>query len=201
MFQFDNTTAGLQANGQPVPNTGNLLAGFELGSVAQTNFSSYTSTWLPHDSVHSLYFQDDWKFSKTLTLNLGVRWSTESPFHTAHGQLSNFDPTATDPVSGRTGAIVHPSGALSSRSLKNFQPRLGLAWHPRERLVIRGGFGINTIDIRFPSSLQQFDEYQAQAVQARAPGDPRPLHQLSQGPTPFAYATRAGGTVPYLGTN
>ena len=50
--------------------------------------------------------------------------------------------------------------------------------------MLRGGFGINTVDIRFPNALQQFDEYQAQVVQQRAPGDPRPLFQLSQGPAP-----------------
>ena len=90
IFQFDNMTAGLQPNGQPVPNTGNLLAGFELGSVRQANSTTYTSTWLPRDSVNSLYLQDDWKGTKSLTLNLGIRWSTEGPFHTAHGLQSNF---------------------------------------------------------------------------------------------------------------
>jgi len=46
VFQFDNITAGLQPNGQPVPNTGNTFAGFELGAVRQANFSTYTTTWL-----------------------------------------------------------------------------------------------------------------------------------------------------------
>ena len=43
VFQFDNMTAGLQPNGQPVPNTGNTFAGFELGSVRQANFTTYTT--------------------------------------------------------------------------------------------------------------------------------------------------------------
>ncbi len=201
VFQFDNMTAGLQPNGQPIPNTGNLLAGFELGSVAAANFSTYTTTWLPRDSIHSLYLQDDWKVSKTLTLNLGVRWSTESPFHSAHGQLSNFSPTAVDPVTGKTGGIIHPTEGLNNRSLRNFQPRIGMAWHPLERWVFRGGFGISTVDIRFPNALQQFDEYQAQVVQARAPGDPRPLFQLSQGPAPVTYNILPNNTATYVGTN
>jgi hypothetical protein len=201
IFQFDNMTSGLQPSGNPAPNTGNLLAGLELGYVRAANFTSYTSTWLPHDTIHSLYFQDDWKVSKNLTLNLGLRWSTESPFHTAHNQLSNFDPTATDPVSGKVGAIVHPTGGLNQRSLRDFQPRLGLAWHAREKLVLRGGFGINTVDIRFPNGLQQFDEYQAQVVQQLAPGDPRPLFKLSQGPAPVVYNLRPDSTATYVGTN
>jgi Carboxypeptidase regulatory-like domain/TonB dependent receptor/TonB-dependent Receptor Plug Domain len=201
IFQFDNMTAGLQPNGQPVPNTGNLLAGFELGSVRQANFTTYTSTWLPRDSVNSLYLQDDWKATKSLTLNLGIRWSTESPFHTAHGLQSNFNPTTVDPVTGKMGAIVHPTDGLNNRSLKDFQPRLGLAWHPLDRWVFRGGFGISTVDIRFPNALQQFDEYQAQVVQQRAPGDPRPLYQISQGPTPVVYNILPNNTATYVGTN
>ncbi len=201
VFQFDNMTAGLQANGQPVPNTGNLFAGFELGAVAAANFQSYTSTWLPRDSIHSLYFQDDWKFSRTLTLNLGLRWSTESPFHTAHGQSSNFSPTTVDPVTGKMGAIVHPTGAINDRALNNFQPRIGLAYHPMEKWVFRGGFGINTVDIRFPNALQQFDEYSALSVQARNPGDPRMLFQLSSGPSPVVYNLRSDNTAGYVGTN
>jgi hypothetical protein len=47
VFQFDNMTAGLQKDGTPIPNTGNLFAGLELGYVRQANFSIYTTTWLP----------------------------------------------------------------------------------------------------------------------------------------------------------
>ena len=201
VFQFDNTTAGLQTNGQPVPNTGNLLAGLELGYVRQANFTSYTTTWLPRDSLNSLYFQDDWKFSKNLTLNIGLRWSTESPFHTAHGQDSNFSPTTVDPVSGLLGAIVHPKDGLTNRYLKNFQPRFGLAWHPKERLVFRGGFGINTVDIRFPNALQQFDEYQTQVAQQQAPGNPTPLYRISQFPGIPAFPVRSDLSSPFVGTN
>src|SRR5215471_7182274 len=201
IFQFDNMTAGLLASGAAAPNTGNLLAGFELGSVAAASFNSYLTTWLPRDWVHSLYFQDDWKVSKTVTLNLGIRWSTESPFHTAHDQISNFSPTTADPLTGKMGAVIHPTSGLNERTLKDLQPRIGIAWSPLNKWVFRGGFGINTIDIRFPNSLQQFDEYQAQVAQARAPGDPRPLFQLSQGPTPVTYNVLPNNTALFLGTN
>ncbi|HXE15076.1 MAG TPA: TonB-dependent receptor [Bryobacteraceae bacterium] len=201
IFQFDDMTAGLQPNGQPVPNTGNQLAGLELGYVRQANFTKYITTWLPRDSIHSLYFQDDWKFSPKLTFNLGLRWSTESPFHTAHNQISNFSPTTVDPLTGRMGAVVHPGSGLNERDWKRFQPRIGLAWHPRERLVFRSGFGINTIDIRFPNALQQFDEYQAQVVQQQAPGNPEPLYRLSQFPGGVNYPILPNNTSPYVGTN
>lgn len=202
LFDFDQMTAALQPSGAVSSSLpGNALAGFELGAVRQGSFNTYTTTWLPRDTVNSLYFQDDWKASANLTLNLGLRWSTESPFHTAHGLESNFSPTTVDPLTGKMGAIVHPTGSLNSRSLGDFQPRLGFAYHPMNKWVFRGGFGINTIDIRFPNALQQFDEYQAQVVQQRAPGDPRPLFQLSSGPTPVAYNVQSNLSALYVGTN
>jgi hypothetical protein len=98
-FLFDNMTAGLQASGAvATAYPGNQFAAWELGSVRQANFTTYTTTWLPRDGVDSLYFQDDWKFSRNLTFNVGLRWSTESPFHTAHGLESNFSPTTVDPL-------------------------------------------------------------------------------------------------------
>ncbi len=200
-FAFDSMTAGLQANGQPVPRTGNTFAGFLFGAVRQATFDAELTSWLPRDTIHSFYFQDDWKFSPNLTLNLGVRYSNESPFHTKYGTLSNFDSTATDPVTGNRGAIVHPGGALNTRDNNNFQPRVGMAWHPLQRWVFRGGFAVNTIDVKFPRYRDQFDEYAATAVQARAPGDPRAIFQISQGPNPIQFNLRNNNTAPYVGTN
>jgi hypothetical protein len=200
-FQFNNMTAGLQPNGQPIPNTGNDLAGLELGYVRQANFTTYTTTWLPRDTINSVYLQDDWKVTQNLTLNLGLRWSTESPFHTAHNLISNFDPNTVDPITGRLGAVVHPDGGLNERYWKNFQPRIGLAWHPKDRVVFRGGFGINTIDIRFPNALQQFDEYQSQIAQQQPAGNPLPIYQISQFPGGLNYPIQPNLSSPYVGTN
>lgn len=200
-FNFANTTAGLQPNGQPIPSTGNTFAGFELGAVASVNFTTYTNTWQPRSSINSLYFQDDWKFSPKLTLNLGLRWSTEDPYHTAHGQESQFSPTSTDSLTGMMGAIVHPTGGLNNRDLLNFQPRIGFAYHPFSKWVVRGGFGLNTVDIRWPNQGMQFDEYQAQVVDQRAANNPLPLFQLSQGPPPVSYNIQPNGTATYVGTN
>lgn len=43
-FVFDNTTAALQSNGQPVPNMGNPFAGFEFGAVSQALFDGRSRT-------------------------------------------------------------------------------------------------------------------------------------------------------------
>jgi hypothetical protein len=197
-FYFDTMTAGLQPDGQPANNTGNTFAGFLFGSVREANFDAELTSWLPRDSINSFYFQDDWKFSPTLTFNLGVRYSNESPFHTKYGLESNFDPTGTDNLTGLKGAITHPTGTLNRRDNNNFQPRIGVAWHPREKWVFRGGFTVNTVDVKFPSSRMQFDEYVGVNDQIRATGDPRPLFQLSQGPAPVTFAGNGKNTAAYV---
>ena len=104
-FRFDGMTAGLQPNGTTVPNTGNTFAGFLLGYVRQAQFRQELASWQPRSDIHSFYFQDDWKFSPNLTLNLGVRYSNEGPFSTKYELMSNFDPNATDTVTGLKGGL------------------------------------------------------------------------------------------------
>ena len=201
-FFFDGMTAGLQPNGASLPNTGSTWAGFLLGSVRQALFDSELTSWLPRSSIHSFYFQDDWKVKPNLTLNLGVRYSNESPFTTKYGLMSNFDPAGNDTVvAGAKGAIIHPSGGLNSRDNNNFQPRIGAAWHARQKLVVRGGFAVNTVDVKFPLLRAQFDEYVAQVNLQRAPGDPRQLFQISNGPGAINVPVRSDGTSGFIGTN
>lgn len=200
-FRFDGMTAGLQPDGNTVPNTGNTFAGFLLGSVRQASFDAELTSWLPRSAIHSVYFQDDWKFSPTLTLNLGIRYSNESPFNTKYGLMSNFNPNGADDITGMKGAIAHTASGLNRRDNNNFQPRIGMAWHPLKKWVFRGGFTVNTVDVKFPLQRDQFDEYSALAVQQRAPGDPRSLYQLSRGPDPIQFNIRPNDTSPFVGTN
>src|SRR5688572_6732401 len=93
-FNFNGVTAGLQPTGATMPNTGNTFAGFLTGYASQVQVQLELSSWLPRSSIHSFYLQDDWKISPTLTANLGVRYSNESPYRTKFGAMSNFDPTA-----------------------------------------------------------------------------------------------------------
>ena len=96
------------------PNTGNPFASFLLGSGCERTFTRAQGWWAPRWFSHSFYFQDDWKPMRNLTLNLGLRWMYETPFNTT-GLISQFDPNATDSLTGQTGAIVHNPGALAKR--------------------------------------------------------------------------------------
>lgn len=115
----------------------------------------------------SIYFADDWKVSRKLTLNAGLRWEWFGWPEEKNGLIGNFDPSlVTDHDNPLAGFIV-PSNAgltgfvavdtaiqattkastkstINNQDLNNFAPRFGFAYTPfnNNRLVIRGGYGI-----------------------------------------------------------
>jgi len=183
------------------PNTGNTFASFLLGTVTTATFSQDFGSWLPRWWSHQAYFQDDWKPMRGLTLNLGLRYSYESPFSTKYGQQSQFDPNARDPQSGRLGAIVHTPGALSKRDLNNFAPRLGMAWNFKPSFVFRASFGMVHQDLFAAERNILFQEYLATANLAAPVGDPQHIFRLSQGPPNIPYNVQPDGSVPTVIVN
>ena len=159
------------------------------------------ATWLPRWWSHAFYVQDDCETEPQLTLNLGLRWSYESPFNTKYGQQSQFDPNAIDPISGLKGAITHPTGPLASKDLNNFQPRVGLAWQIKPTLVFRSSFGMITQDLMSYTLNTNFEEYFATASIQAPPAIPGRFFSLSQGPPPFSFNIAAGRSVPFIGSN
>ena len=183
------------------PNTGNAFASLLLGTVGQGVFQQNMATWLPRWWAQAGYGQTTWRPRRNLTLELGMRWSYESPFSTKYGQQSQFDPNATDPLTGLKGAIVHGKGLLAKRDLNNFQPRFGLAWNLHPRAVLRSSFGMYTVDLMTNGAGQNFEEYVATANIQAAPGDPSHAFTLQQGPGAVRFNTAADGSVPFQGTN
>jgi Carboxypeptidase regulatory-like domain len=202
-FYFGGTGTPFNGLGSITPNTGNDFAAFLLGSVSKSTFSTDLANWLPRWWSHALFFQDDWTVNRRLTLNLGVRWSYESPFQTKYGQQSEFNPTVTDPLTGLTGAITHPSAPLASSDYKHFQPRIGAAYRIRDNMVFRGGFGLTTIDLFLPTLAQNFQEYTSNVTVQQPSGNPSPAFFLSQGPGAGAvnFNVLANGTSPFVGAN
>jgi len=199
-FSFDGAS-GLTGSGTTtIPNTGGIsLASFMLGSVTSASFSIPTASWLPRDNISSVYAQDDWRITPKLTMNMGVRYVNESPWHSKYGQWAQFNASLPDPlIPGDMGAITHPGGNMSDRHNLNFEPRLGIAWHPMNKLVIRAGFALMHVDLGLaPSELQ---EYSIAATQSEPGGNPTPLYQISHGPNPIVYPQLASNnTQPYQG--
>ncbi len=90
------------------------------------------------------YVQNDYKASSKLTLNLGLRYEFATPQMEQANHLSNFDPVTDSIVLAKGGSIydrstIHPD-------LNNFAPRIGFAYNPAEKWVIRSGFGVSYVN-------------------------------------------------------
>ena len=194
---YNFTTAG---SGLPfTPNTGNSFASFLLGSVTSGTFTNLLANYLPRWWSHQWYFQDDWRIAHNLTLNIGFRYSYESPASTKWGNNSEFNPRVVDPLTGLMGGITHPKGNLYASDRNNFAPRVGLSWNFKPNFVFRGSFDVFTVDV-LPQIGQ--DEYLATAQVQQPPGNPYPAFYLSQGPGPISYPINgATNTASYVGTN
>jgi hypothetical protein len=95
---------------------------------------------------YAAFFEDTYHPTKNLTITAGLRWDIFGGRTERHNRLEYFDPKATNTVSGvsYTGAEVYVNGDNRSpfaTNLTDFGPRLGFAWQPVDRLVVRGGAG------------------------------------------------------------
>src|SRR6202790_213832 len=95
------------------------------------------------NGAYRLLVQEDWRATKNLTVNFGVRYEFSSVPQEAHNLLGNFDPNSTyGLVQVNTGTGRIPS--LYNPDHKNFAPRFGFAWDTNGKgsTVLRGGGGL-----------------------------------------------------------
>ena len=90
-------------------------------------------------SVTAGYFQDDWRATPKLIINLGLRYSYQTPFTDANGMVGNFVPGV-----GLTQQGVGGVNSIFNPDHRDFAPRLGFAWDVTGKgtTVVRGGAGI-----------------------------------------------------------
>jgi hypothetical protein len=96
-----------------------------------------------HNWAYSLFAQDDWRATRNLTVNFGLRYEFSSVPSEDHNLLGNFDPNSTfglvqvNTGAGRISSLYNPDH-------KNFAPRFGFAWDTtgKGKTVLRGGAGL-----------------------------------------------------------
>jgi len=149
-----------------VANTGSGVADFlaDQQNNATTGVAKYADD---HRWIRAAYGQDDWKATQNVTVNFGIRYNFFGPKTEEGDRQANFYPGQIGIGTG-TGSFVLPAsqkGVLppqflallaqnnvavdysNNRSLVtsqkwNFAPRLGVAYNPTTRAVVRAGFGI-----------------------------------------------------------
>jgi len=109
------------------------------------------------------WFQDDWRITQSLTLNLGVRYDLDL-------NLQVQDKFATNATRQALEAIGHPFGAYPKTPKTDISPRVGFAWDlsGTGSRVIRGGYGL------------YIDQYNTAAAAGDITGQSaRPLNSLA----------------------
>ncbi len=142
---------------------------FLLGNTFVSVFGSGIGNRSLRAHDYNLFTQDDWKISRKLTLNLGLRYELDMPPFDTRGRIATFDPGLYKPRPLQAGGVPlgPPAGGFvqagnvidqyaSSDMLKvdkrvvksidpnNFAPRFGFAYSPlaSDQMVVRGGYGI-----------------------------------------------------------
>jgi hypothetical protein len=120
------------------PNGSTELEDFFAGDPFKASVLTGDPTRQSHNWAYAAFVQDDWRASKTLTLNLGLRYEFNSVISEAHNLLGNFDPNlGMVQVGKQISSVYNPDH-------KNFAPRFGFAWdlNGSGKTVIRGGGGL-----------------------------------------------------------
>jgi hypothetical protein len=134
---------------------GNSIASLLLGMPASGSVP-INPAYAYGNHYYGGFVQDDWRLTGKLTLSLGLRWDYESPITERNNQADGpFNLSAASPIqvvdplqpglTEKGGITFTGSGNRLpySRDSNNFQPRVGIAWQPLSKTVIRAGYGLS----------------------------------------------------------
>jgi hypothetical protein len=197
--------------------SGNSIASFLLGNPSAGQADIYTHPTFMY-RYHAPYIQDDWKLTRRLALNLGFRWDFNLPPTERFNRMNRgFDPTAVNPVDKLVNRTAFPGtptilggllfagvGGQPDRPANTYrravQPRIGVAYQIRPRIVFRGGWGRYYVN---PTNdyLQIYGYTASTPFVASGDSNRTPLNTLSN-PFPTGVMKPVGnslGLATYLG--
>jgi hypothetical protein len=151
-LQYSVNDTAQESGSAYVANTGYSYASYLLGAVNSTGitlqpFSVLGGRYRPF----SPYFEDDYKVTSKLTLNLGLRWDYIPVYQEVLNRYSFLNPAITNPVTGNLGTLQFAGNnggsgvscgcsSPASNYMKNWGPRFGFAYSANEKTVFRGAF-------------------------------------------------------------
>jgi Carboxypeptidase regulatory-like domain/TonB dependent receptor len=151
-FSFTNAlTQGPNPN-VAAANSGNAIATMLLG-VGSGTMTIASKNAATESEYYGFFAQDDWKFSKKLTFNIGLRYGFDMPRTERYNRMETFNPNVASPLAAQIG-IPNLVGGLEyvgvggnsrrqySPQLNNFDPRFGFSYQFDDNTVLRGGYGI-----------------------------------------------------------
>jgi len=132
------------------PESGFGYATFLLGTLSGGTHNPTEWHFFLTQTYTGFYFQDEYKATSRLSLNLGIRYDYEAPLTERDNELANFDYTGTVTLpNGVTvrGGLMYPGVAglprgFWNRDPNNFAPRVGFAYSLGNATVVRGGYGV-----------------------------------------------------------
>jgi hypothetical protein len=156
-FLGGNTPDPADPTGQTFLNT-TALEDFFAGTPFKVSVQSGDPRRNSHNWEYALFAQDDWRATRNLTVNLGLRYEYRTVLKEEHNQLGNFDPNSP------TGLIqVGINGVKSpyNSDPKNFGPRFGFAWDVTGKgsTVLRGGASMIYETVNWESFLAFNNSY------------------------------------------
>jgi hypothetical protein len=153
---------------QPVANTGYDFADFLLGFPQQTSLQFGATAYNFRANSFDFFAQDDWRILPSLSLNLGLRYEYIGPYTEAQDRIANLEigqgfttavpvvPTGAVLPVGSPTLLTSSNPALVNPDRNNFAPRIGIAWKPVQKTVVRAGYGINYNLAQYGAIIQNF---------------------------------------------
>src|SRR5208282_4729319 len=187
-FTFTGFATAQYLGGTAVPGTGSDFADFLLGLPQLTSLQSGATAYNFRSNSFDFYGQDEWKATANFTINFGLRYEYQGPFTEANNQIVNLDflPNLSCVQPVFTGGLGACTGQSYSTSLvqpdrNNFAPRMGVAWKPIPKVVVRAGYGVNYNLAQYSYLIQQLAFQPPFAVTATNTASACPAITLADG--------------------
>ena len=166
-YNFANTYTLGPLDNSPAAPAGQGLASFLFG-IPTGGGIDLNDSRAESSRFYSAFLQDDWRITRNLTLNLGLRWEFEGPLTERYNRSSrDFDFQTVNPIQAEAlanyalapipeipasqfrtiGGLTFVGVGGNPRGVRDpyyraFMPRFGFAYQLRERIILRGGYGI-----------------------------------------------------------